>query len=153
MASEPLSSFIMDLDKVDTSKPCPIGGDYVFTLADLEVKPSQNGKGNNFFLTFQSTGPLQSIPNTRGESVQINNYKVTECCVMWQGDNPNQPNWKVKIARIYDALMGTDDDSRPRELNWAEAKGKRIQLTLKPEEDPQYGLQARIQKFKSPPSV
>jgi len=121
---------------------------------EWDVRPStKNPSLNNLFLTFATVHAVQSLPNTKKETVTIQpGYRITECCTLWQPDNM-ETSWKVKVAKIIDALEGTDDDTRPTSYDWNTAKGKTVQVSTKAEDDPQYGLQPRIKKFSPPPAI
>ena len=154
--SEPLSGFICNLGKVDTSRPVPVAGSYVATITKVESKTNNANTGTNLFVTFALDNGAQSIPDSTGAQKNIApGFVITECCVMQQGDNPNQPDWRVKIANIHDAAMGTNNDSRPENMDLSALTGRKVVLDLKPEEDKKgdFGIQARIKKFKPAPTV
>lgn len=148
--SEPLSGYICDLGKVDTSRPVPQAGTYPATFVKHEIKPNKEGTGRNWFFTFALTNGADAVVAQGMPPKTISpGYQLTECCVMQQGSNPNQPDWRVKIARIYDAVAGTNDETRPERLVFDSFVGRPLALTLKPEDDKEFGLQARIKKFEA----
>lgn len=153
MSQEPLSSFVMDLAGTDTSRPCIPNGDYVLQYVDFEIKPAKDGQGDNLFLSFQTTGPITSLPNSVGETQQIKpGYKLRECCLLWQHPNMEEP-WRVKLGRVANALLNCDDASRPAQVDWAALRGKTLQATIKVKDDPEYGLRPEIKKYSPAPSV
>lgn len=153
MSQEPLSSFVCDLQKVDTSKPCPIAGDYVLLFEKVEARQTDKGPGAIF--SFRTTGPCQCVPDSSGNSRTLPaGWPISHWQNLYQGDNPSQPDWKVQLALIFDAIAGTNNDTRP--LNFPALfesfYGKTVQVSGKPRES-NVGLVWDCKKFSQPPSV
>ncbi len=143
-------NFAIDLGgRVDTTPPCPIAGSYVATLANAERKENKAQTGFNLVLTFELEAGGQALPSTSGEPKTFApGFKLTEYLPLQQSATPNAPDFRQKLCRIYDAIAGTDDDTRPASLPFGSLQGKRLILVTEPQNDPTYGFQPRIKKFQ-----
>ena len=144
----PLSGFMIDLGKVDTSRPVPQSGTYLATFVDMEIKPSAKDPSKNVaHVTFALLNPCESAPNSQGKTVTLPaGYQLKDFYTMWTPDGMNEP-WQTRFAKLYDAAAGTDDSNRPENIDFASIKGSRVVLTVKTEFDDKIDAMApRIKK-------
>ena len=147
--SDPMNFAIALGGRVDTTPPCPAAGSYVATLSNVDCKPNSKGTGNNLILQFQLDNPGPALPSASGEPKTFSaGFRLTEWLPLQQSDNPNAPDFRVKICKIYDAIAGTDDDTRPSNVPFGSLLQKKLILVIEPQHDEQYGMQPRIKKFQ-----
>jgi hypothetical protein len=142
-------NFAIDLGgRVDTTPPCPAAGQAVATLANVEQSQNKKGTGHNLVLKFTLDNETIALPAPDGTTKRCApGYAITEWLPLQQSDNPKAPDFRVKLCRIYDALAGTTDDTRPNNLPFGALLGKKVILTLEPENSPEFGFNPRIKKF------
>lgn len=146
--NDPLA-FAVDLGgKVDTTPPVPIAGSHVVELAGVEVKENKKQNGNNLILTFKLVNAVAALPGKDGSPRQCNpGFTYNEYLPLQQSENPNAPDYRVKICRIFDALAGTDDSTRPGNLPFGTLIGKQCIIVTEPKQEEGYGLVSRIKQF------
>lgn len=156
---DPLADFIPKLPPADTSRPCPIKGDYLYRLTKVEphlgkVHPDSDEKDPNkrmLKLTWTSCQESQPVVGTKLIPV---GYELTEYALLYQPEPKpgKQPfDFTAAIARRYDALFGTNNETRPE--NYADLRsgiGRVVMLNLEPIEDA-FGWKAEIKKHKVAP--
>lgn len=147
---EPLD-FDTDLGAIDTSNPVPKEGDHVVTC--LSVTQVQTAAGKPMWkLVLTLDNPSLSHPTESGTSVEIPaGFQLFENILMYQVDNPKAPDYRTKVAKVYDAFMGTDNATRPGNYgDLRPAAGRKAVVRIKPKVDPkgEYGLQANIASWK-----
>lgn len=141
--NDPLAGFVCDLPAVETTRPTLPKGDYVVDVTNVEPVYAQNDdktaedpRRPMWKLTYSTVNPAQAMPNKRGESSTISpGYQLFENAIMYQpeqkeGKKP-APDYKVRVARIYDACFGTDDTNRPS--NYGDLRpciGKRVVVSV-----------------------
>ena len=147
--SDPMN-FAIDLGgRVDTSMPCPAAQQAVATLASIDMQLNKKGNGNNLILKFQLDNEVPALPATDGSPKTCPaGYSITEWLPLQQSDNPKAPDFRKKLCIVYDALAGTNDDTRPASLPFGTLQGKKVILNLEPENSPDFGFNARIKKFQ-----
>ncbi len=143
----PLSGFMLDLGKVDTSRPVPASGTYLATFGGMDIKPSASGKGNVAHVKFALTNPCKSAPNSQGKEVMLPaGYIVMDYYTMWDIESMSTA-WQVRFAKLYDAIVGTDDSTRPANIDFATLVGQTLVLTIDTKFDDKIdGLSARVKK-------
>jgi len=147
----PLGGFMIDLGKVDTSRPVPASGTYLAAFVDMEIKPSASGKGNVAHVKFALTNPCESVPNTQGKTVTLPaGFVVMDYYIMWDVEGMSS-SWQTRFAKLYDAVAGTDDSTRPENIDFAAFKGHNLILTLEAKHDDKIdGMSARVKKVAKP---
>ena len=131
--NNPLGGFMMDLGKVDTSKPLPASGTYVATIAKVEIKPAKERPTDNvLWVTVAIRDAVQSTPSrVTGTSKTIApGFEVTEFIPMWKIEKAFDP-WEVRVAKLYDAAMGTTDANRPTPFDISAIQGHAVVVTVK----------------------
>jgi len=139
--SNPLGGFMMDLGKVDTNKPLPASGTYVATISKLEIKPSKKDPNNNvLWVTVAIRDACQAVPSkVTGTSVTIPpGFELTEFIPMWEIERSIE-SWQVRVAKLYDAAMGTTDADRPAQFDLQQIVGKTVVVTAKTGYDEGFG--------------
>jgi len=142
---------MIDLGKVDTTRPVPASGSYIATFVDMEIKPAASGKGDVAHVKFALTNPCESAPNSQGKTVTLPaGYQVMDFYTMWTPDGMTDP-WTVKFAKLYDAATGTDNSTRPETPDFSTIRGATVVLTLDTKYDDKIdGLAAKVKKVARP---
>jgi hypothetical protein len=151
MSNEPLNPFVVDLGgNVDTTPPVPIAGEHIARLEEVDRKPNKAGTGANLVLTFGLSSAVPALPGKDGTPRTANaGTRFTVYQPLQQSDNPAAPDFRVSVARLYDGIAGTDDSTRPGALDFGALVGREVVLVTAVENDPQYGMQARVKRVKS----
>jgi len=148
--SNPLGGFVMDLGKVDTSKPLPASGTYVAVVAKVEIKPSKKNPNDNvLWVTMALRDACQSTPSkVTGQSATIPpGFEVTEFIPLWVIEKSLE-SYRVRIAKLYDAAMGTTDTDRPDSIDISQIEGRTVVVTVKTEYDENFGADScRVKKI------
>lgn len=142
-------SFNIDLSGISTTRPCPQDGDYIVTVTNLSVEDKP--KGPMLMCEFTTENAVLGVPVNGGEPPHIPaGYRLTENYRLYPVENPKAPDWQVQLARFIDGVLGTNDATRPTDFAAAcEAmRGKKCFVTVKAENDDQYGWQPRVKKVK-----
>lgn len=144
----PLSGFMIDLGKVDTSRAVPASGTYIASFGGMEIKPSsKDAKKSVAHVKFALTNPCESAPNSQGKTVTLPaGYIVMDYYTMWDVEGMSTA-WQVRFAKLYDAIVGTDDATRPDNIDFAPLVGQTLVLTIDTKFDEKIdGLSARVKK-------
>ena len=124
--NDPLSDFVPNLPAADTSRPIPVAGSLLFRLTNCEPhygkvdgssEPDPNKK--MWKLTWSLVNPTTSL---NGRPIDAG-YTLTEYVLLYQPEPKpgKQPfDFTAAIARRYDALMNTNNDTRP--ANYADMR-------------------------------
>lgn len=162
MNSDPLHDFVPSLPPVDTSRPCPISGDYLAVLTECEpvygkTEGSEDTNKKMWKMTWELCSEAESVPGEDGSTRIIPpGFQVIEYALLYKPEpKPGKKEFDhaQALAVRYDAIMGTTNATRPE--NYADlrvGKGRKAVLNLKPENDPQYGWRANIAKHKAAPA-
>lgn len=147
-SNDPMS-FAIDLGgRVDTSKPCPAAGQYVATVVGIEAKPNSKQTGTNLVVSFALDQAVPALPAKDGTPRSCPpGHLITEWLPLQQSDNPKAPDFKFRLCKLFDACMGTDDDTRPDPLPLGSVQGKKVILTLEPESSEDYGFSSKVKKY------
>lgn len=155
---EPIN-FRVDLTKVDTSRPCPQAGGYLFTCTKVEVKRNKEQTGMNLVLEFTMDNSCNCVPNDDGSVRELKpGYAITVYHNLQPGDkekdDPAKRNdWQARCAKTYDGFFGTKDSTRPditidgRGGIFQNCVGRKVIIQLQPKDDPEFGLKAEVKKI------
>ncbi len=148
--NNPLGGFMMDLGKVDTVKPLPASGTYVSTIAKVEIKPSKKNPSDNvLWVTLAIRDAVQSTPSkvTGASATLPPGFEVVEFIPLWEIEKSFE-SWQVRVAKLYDAAMGTTDADRPTQFDISAIQGRTVVMTIKTEYDENYGADScRVKKI------
>src|SRR6187431_1216387 len=148
--TNPLGGFMMDLGKVDTNKPLPASGTYISTISKVEIKPSKkNPDANVLWVTVAIRDACQSVPSKiTGTSATLPpGFEVTEFIPLWEIEKSIE-SWQVRVAKLYDAAMGTTDADRPTQFDISAIQGRTVVVTVKTEYDENFGSDScRVKKI------
>lgn len=118
----------VNLREVDTSMPVLEKGKYGAVIKDCEVLENKEKTGHNLKVSFATIEPGTS---TKGEPVNPG-FPLSRFFPLQQSSNPKAPPFLRDICKLIDAALGTDDTTRPENLNSAleDIKGRELTLVL-----------------------
>lgn len=158
MSDEPIN-FRVDLTKVDTSRPCPQAGDYLFTCTEVAVKRNKDQTGYNLVLEFAMDYSCQCVPNDDGSVRELKpGYQITVYHNLQPGDKEKddpakRSDWQGRVAKTYDGFFGTKDSTRPNiTLDgsggvFTDCVGRKVLIKLQPKDDPEFGMKPEVRKI------
>lgn len=134
----------LDLSGVDTSRPCLPEGMVVLEVNKVERLPNKKQTGHNLVLQFKTTA---ESPDVTGEKVINAGFTITKYYGLQQSDNDKAPDFKADLARLQDAVEGTEQGTRPP-FNPFNYVGKLVMAKLKVVTSDEYGTQNEIAKLE-----
>ena len=134
----------LDLSGVDTSRPCLAEGMHVLAIEKVELADNKRQDGKNLVVTFATVNESADIT---GEKTIGAGWKVTKYYPMQQSDNAKAPDYKADLARLQDAVEGTEQGNRPQ-FNPFNYIGKLVISHLKVTKDEVYGDGDEIKKLE-----
>lgn len=143
-----------DMTNVETAKPCPQAGVYQFRLTEVTKEESTKSKGNyNLVFTGVLLGEVPAIPNSQGEVITLDEPEVVTYCPL-QAPAPKAGakkkstyDFRVALAQICDAFMGTKAGTRPAKPPFKDFIGQECMVEISVESDTRFGDKPRIAKW------
>lgn len=135
----------LDLSGVDTSRPALEEGLYVLAVKDVKKEPSKKTPGNhNLLVVFETTSDATDVT---GEKTISPGYQIRKYYPLQQSTNDKAPDYKADLARLQDAVEGTEQGNRPP-FNPFNYVGRQVLAKLKVENTDEYGNQNAIAKLE-----
>lgn len=134
----------LDLSGVDTSRPALPEGMYVLEVKEVKREPNKAQTGFNLVVVFVTTS---ESPDVTGEKTINPGFPIRKYYGLQQSDNAKAPDFKADLARLQDAVEGTEQGNRPP-FNPFNYVGKMVMAKLKVETTDEYGTQNNIAKLE-----
>lgn len=134
----------IDLSGVDTSRPALPEGMYVLEVKDVKREQNKAQTGFNLVVAFATTS---DSPDVTGEKNIAAGFQVRKYYPLQQSDNAKAPDFKADLARLQDAVEGTEQGNRPP-FNPFNYVGRQVMAKLKVETTDEYGTQNNIAKLE-----
>jgi hypothetical protein len=135
----------LDLSDVDTSRPILPEGIMVLEIGKVGREASKKVAGNfNLVVEFKTTS---DSPDVTGEKVLPAGWKLTKYYPLQQSSNDKAPDYKADLARLQDAVEGTEQGNRPpfSPFNYT---GRLVMGKIKISTTDEYGTQNEIAKLE-----
>lgn len=132
----------IDLQSTDTTRPIIADGLVPAVIDSVEVAPSKKDANKwNLAVKFLTTSPSLS---TKGDRIN-ENYPLRRYYQLQQSDNPDAPDYKIDLAKLFDAAFDIKNPKdRPIIDNtdvFNQLVGRPVTLRVASEDTDQYGLQ------------
>lgn len=135
----------LDLSGVDTSRPVLPEGSYILEVGKVERTENKAKTGFNLVVQFKTTA---DSPDVTGERVMSAGYAITKYYPLQQSANEKAPDYKADLARLQDAVEGTEQGNRPP-FNPFNYVGRLVHAKLKIRTDDEFGTQNEIGKIEA----
>lgn len=134
----------LDLSGVDTSRPALPEGMYVLGVKDVKREANKAQTGFNLVILFETTSDSTDVT---GDKNIAPGFIVRKYYPLQQSDNAKAPDFKADLARLQDAIEGTEQGNRPP-FNPFNYVGRQVMAKLKVETSDDYGTQNNISKLE-----
>lgn len=132
----------INLQTTDTTRPILADGIVEAVIDSVEVAPGKKDPSKyNLAVKFITSGDAMS---TKGDTIGAN-YPLRRYYQLQQSDNPDAPDFRVDLAKLFDAAF---DIRKPQDrpvIDSAESfdllVGRPVLLRVSSEESDQYGVQ------------
>lgn len=134
----------LNLNNVDTSRPCLPEQLHVLAIDSVEVKANKAETGKNLVVVFKT---VNDSPDVTGAKMISAGYPITKYYPLQQSDNPKAPDFQRDLALLQDAVEGTKAGSRPdfHPFNYV---GKMVMAKLRVRKDEEFGDSNEIAKLE-----
>ena len=160
--SDPLSDFIPDLPQAETSRPCPIKCDLVFQVTNIEpclgkISQDNDARDPNKKMLKLTWSLLTEAQNVAGSKLVPAGWTLDDYVLLYQppqAEGKKPFDFTAAVARRYDALFGTTDETRPGDYakQLSRSVGRKAVLNGEPKEDGVFGWKWEIKKYKVAPA-
>jgi len=134
----------LDLSGVDTSRPALPEGMYILEVGEVKREENKKKDGFNLLVLFKTTS---ESPDVTGEKTIAAGFTVRKYYPLQQSANEKAPDFKADLARLQDAIEGTEQGNRPP-FNPFNYTGKLVMAKLKVETTDEFGTQNNIAKLE-----
>lgn len=147
MSDGPLDDLNVDITDTDTTIPrlpdCQVAAE----ITKATVAENSRQDGMNLVVDFAT---LEEHEAADGKRTVNAGYPLRTWYPLQQSDNPKAPDFRIGLAELSDAALGTSQGNRPSLKEMVSAlPGRKVSVRIQFEEDEQYGPSNRVRRVKA----